>query len=444
MPSRTLLLLLFNCCFIQFTWSQQEISLNFLRQAWQSNKINPAIVQPWGLVLGDMGLRTSQSFDGPNYNQIVTRQQGKPVIEVARFIDHLDTVNTVRSDIEFSTFSAAYRLGKATISLGHALRHHGFVRFPKTLPQLVWQGNAQFIGESVNLGNELQLTSYHELAAGLAFETGPLTLGIRGKLISGISNASTDESYRSATLYTDPDVYQITLDGNYVLHTNNTLRYENYSNLDANFDIGRLTFDRFFSKNIGFALDLGARLQLGKADLALSVIDAGRINWDDEVINYRATQTWLYDGLDFSGALTGEGISFDDALDTLEQLFQAEKTADSYSISLPRKINVSALWQFNTTWRAGIAFVQENFRRTSYNTLAAGLNASLLPALDLGVTYSVMEKRGYDNLGFNFTLKLGPVQLYGMTDNVVSLLKPGDANLFTAGLGAVLLLHPQE
>ncbi|MEY3366933.1 MAG: hypothetical protein RI973_88 [Bacteroidota bacterium] len=444
MPSRILFLLLFNSCFTPSIWSQQEVSLNFLRQAWQANKINPAIVQPYGLVLGDVGLRTSESFDGPTYNQIVTRQQGKPVIQVERFINQLDPVNTVRSDIEFSTFSAAYRLGKATISLGHALRYHGFVQFPKTLPQLVWQGNAQFIGESVNLGNELQLTGYHELAAGLALETGPLTLGVRGKLLSGISNASTDETYRSATLYTDPDVYQITLDGNYVLHTNNTLRYENYSDLDANFDIGRLTFDRFFSQNRGFALDLGARLQLGKADLALSVIDLGKINWDNEVVNYRATQTWLYDGLDFSGALTGEGVSFDDALDTLEQLFQVEKTADSYSISLPRKVNFSALWQFNTTWRAGIAFVQENFRRASYNALAAGLNARLIPALDLGVSYAIMENRSYDNVGLNFTLKLGPLQLYGMTDNVISLLKPGDANFFTAGLGAVVLLHPQE
>lgn len=421
--------------------AQQELGLHLMRHVWQSNKTNPALVQPNTLVIGGLGLRNNLVFDGPTYNQIVTQQNGRPVIDIDRLTGFLQPQNTIRDDLDFSTLSAAFRIKNLTLSLGHSIKYHAFFKYPETLPQIVWQGNAQFIGEIVDLSNELQVTGYHELALGAAYQFGGLTLGVKGKFLSGIADATTNKDHYAASLYTDPDVYQITLNGDYILHTANSLEYETYKDLNADFNFGSLTFDKFFSKNAGFALDLGARLELGKLDLAASLLDIGQITWDDNVTNYIAAQSYQYDGLDFSQALTGGGVDFGSALDTLEQLFQVEKTSEGYTNKLPRKVYLSATYQINDTWRAGGVFFHENFRGESATAVAVGVNAALLKAVNVGVTYAVKENKSYDNLGLNLTLSLGPFQVFGVTDNVFALVKPGDAKNFTARFGAAFLFR---
>ena len=421
--------------------AQQELGLSLMHHVWQSNKANPAIVQPNLIVIGGIGLRNNLVFDGPTYNQIVTHQNGKPVIDIDRFVGFLEPENTIRDDLDFSTLSAAVRIKNLTLSVGHSIKYHAFFKYPKSLPQIVWQGNAQFIGETVDMANELQVSGYHELAFGAAYKIGNLTLGAKGKFLNGIADATSDDDHHAASLYTDPDVYQITLNGDYILHTANSIDYESYKDLSADFNFGSLTFDQFFSRNSGFALDLGARLELGKLDLAASILDIGKITWDDNVTNYAATKTYQYDGLDFSQALTGGDGDFGNALDTLEQLFQVEKTSGSYTNKIPRKIYLSASWQFNGIWRVGGVFFNENFRGESATAVAVGVNAALLKAVNIGATYAVKENKSYDNLGLNLTLTLGPFQLFGVTDNVFALVEPGDAKNFTARFGAAFLIR---
>ena len=69
------------------------------------------------------------------------------------------------------------------------------------------------------------------------------------------------------------------------------------------------------------------------------------------------------------------------------------------------------------------------------------MNAALLKAVNVGVTYAVKENKSYDNLGLNLTLSLGPFQVFGVTDNVFALVKPGDAKNFTARFGAAFLFR---
>jgi Family of unknown function (DUF5723) len=418
--------------------AQHELGLNFMRDVWQSNKTNPAIVQPNAFTLSVIGLRNDLSFDGPTYNQIVTRQNGKSVIDVDRFINYLQPENLIRDDLEISTLELAFRIKGLTLILGHAMKYNAFLKYPKALPQMVWQGNAQFIGETVELGNELQLTGYQELGIGAAYKSGNLTFGVKAKLLSGIADASTDRDRNSATLFTSPDVYQITLGADYILNTSNSLDYNSYTDLNADFNFGNFTFDRFFSANTGLAWDLGARLELGKLDIAVSVLDLGQINWDDNVTNYRATQSYEYDGLDFSQALTGgESANFDQALDTLEQLFQPEKTNIGYSTTLPRKVYLNALYTLNDMLSVGGLIFYEKFRGESVMAVAVGANVKLISALTVGATYGV-KKGSYDNLGLNLTVNLGPIQIFGVTDNIIAAFNPGGSQSFGARIGGSL------
>jgi hypothetical protein len=411
-----------------------------MRHVWQSSYTNPALVQSNKIVVSVSGIRNNLTFDGPTYDQIVTRRDGKSVIEVDSFIRYLDTENTIRDYLDLPTLNVAVRFGKLTLSMGHSVKYVGFFTYPKTLPQLIWQGNAQFIGQDADLGNDLQVTGYHELGLGVAYKLGKFTLGARGKLLNGIADATTDPDHGSASLYTDPDVYQITLKGDYILHTSNSVEYESYKDFEAHFDFGRLSFDRFFSENKGFALDLGLRFETEKLDLAASLLDLGGIRWEDGVTNYAALKNYEYDGLDFSSALTGDEIGgFDEALDTIEALFQVEKSGDSYSNKLPRKVYLSALFKLNEKWSLGGLFFNENFREESFSGVAVGANAALFRFLTLGATYGVKED-SYNNLGLNLTLKLGPVQAFAVADNIFAAFDPGGTKNFSIRVGGNLVI----
>ncbi len=425
-------------CLAAPIFAQHELGLNFMRGVWQSNKTNPAIVQPQSFTLSVIGLHNNLSFDGPTYNQIVTHQNGQAVIDVDRFINYLHPQNLIRDDLEISTLELAFRIKGLTLSVGHAMKYNAFFKYPKVLPQMVWQGNAQFIGQTVELGNEVQLTGYHELGLGAAYKSGPLTLGVKAKFLSGIADASSDRSHHSATLFTDPDVYQITLGADYILNTSNSLDYNSYTDLNADFNFGNFTFDRFFSANSGIAWDLGARLEMGKLDIAVSVLDLGKINWDHNVTNYSATQSYEYSGLDFSQALTGgDSANFNQAIDTLEQLFQPVKSNLSYSTTLPRKVYLNALYKLNDLISVGGLIFYENFRGKTVTAVAVGANANLISALTVGATYGV-KNGSYDNIGLNLTFNLGPVQIFGVTDNIIAAFKAGDSQSFGARFGGSL------
>ncbi|MBK9013517.1 MAG: hypothetical protein IPM82_05225 [Saprospiraceae bacterium] len=416
--------------------AQQELGLHFMPHVWQSNSTNPAFVQDNKLTIGLPGIYSSIAFDGPTYNQIVAKQEGKTVVDIDKLIGHLDAENTIRNELGIPSLSLSFKLKNLHLTIGHAVKYNAFLNYPKTLPQVVWQGNAQFIGQTVELGNEVELAGYHELMAGAAYEMGPVTLGANVKFLSGIAGAATDKDHHAASLYTDPDVYQITLNGNYILHSANTIDYQEFEDVNVDFDYAKLTAQKFFSKNNGMAFDLGLSAELGKLDLAASVLDLGKITWDDNVTNYEATQTYQYDGLDFSGALTGDSVSFGDALDTLKSIFKVEETSGSYTTTLTRKIYLSARYKLNEKWAVSGLFFNENYRGEPFSSVAVGINFSPIKQLNAGLSYAFKQPDSYDNLGLNLTLKLGPVQVFGVTDNLFSLVNPGDAHSFSARAGA--------
>lgn len=410
-----------------------------MRQVGQSNETNPAIVQQERFVVGLPGVGTNLLFDGPTYNQIVTKKDGKPIIDIDQILDNLEPENFIRNDLRLSSLSLAVRLKNLSLSAGHSVRYHAFFKYPETLPQVVWQGNAQFIGETVALGNELQLTGYQELAIGAAYTFGKITLGAKGKILGGIADASTDYDHHSATLYTDPDVYQITLAGDYILHTSNSIDFNDYQDINAEFDYGKLNFKQLFGENNGMTFDFGARFQTEQWDIAASVLDLGSIEWRNDVTHYAATKSYEYDGLDFSEALTGgENADLNSALDTLEQIFQVEKTSGNYSFDLPSKMYLSALFKLNERWSFGGMFFQENFRKELSTGGAVGANAALKKWLTAGATYGYRGDR-FDNLGLNLILKLGPVQVFAVTDNVASLFSLGDSRNFSGRIGGNLV-----
>lgn len=402
-------------------WGQSENTLHFQRHLFQSSHTNPAFRPAERLVVGLGGIAGGLHFRGPSFADIIQEEDDRKILDVDFVISQMERRNLLREDLSVETIGAALRTDDWTFSLGHRIRSEGFFEYPKTLAQVVFRGNAQFIGETVDLSTNFQISSYHEFYVGAAYEFGGLTIGARAKYLNGIAYLKTVRN--DLLLTTSDDAYQLTLDTDYLIQSAGLLDYRSIDDFDFNFGFQLDDFSTFFSNNGGYAFDLGAQYELNNLTLALSVTDlGGRIEWSEQVENLISRRRIQYDGLDISEALTGGEADFAGALDTLETLLDFEVDEEIFSSRLNSRSYFSILHEISEAWSVGgLLSLQE--RQLTDNEFGFTLAARYRPLeqLHLGLTYA-SRRNDFDNLGLQTTLTLGPAQLYAMTDDLLGIV----------------------
>lgn len=433
--------------FFQNGQAQQEMGLHSMTDVWNVNQTNPAFMQDYKLVVGLPSLQDNLYLTGPTYQDFIVNQDGKNFIDFDKAIAAMDEENIMRNDFQIQTLSLSYRMNNLMISVGHTGRVFAYGKYNKALPQVVYQGNAQFVGETVDLSNEFVLNSFNEFSLGAAYKFGKITVGAKAKYLSGFRSAATDKDRNSATLYTNPDVYQLTLTSDYRLNSSGTVDFNGFDEFDVDFDLNNFG-NELFTKNTGFAFDFGATIEVNdKITIAASVLDIGSIEWSEDTRNYTSNGQYTYDGLDISEAITGgdEDPDFGNPLDTIESIFRAVETNESYTVKLPSKFYLSGQLQLTEKLDVGAAFFTEKFRDQTFKALSFSGRYQVLKMLTVGATYAtLLEEEKHFNLGLNATVKVGPVQVFGTTDNIMSLLNPDDANYFSARFGVNLLFGKME
>ncbi len=421
-----------------FVIAQQDLSAHLMRQTWQSNRSNPALLPDARFILSLPGLHNDFFIENVTYGDLIRQNaEGNDVLDVDHAISLLEPDNLIREHLDIETLGLGIRFGKIFLTGGHALRFQAYLDYPKTLPQLIWQGNAQFIGQTVSFGPDIQLSGYHEWSIGAAAELLPgLTIAGRAKWLSGVADVST--SKRKLELSTSDDVYQLTLDADFQVNSAGSLTYNSFEDINLDFNFGKFDTERLFSKNSGFAFDLGLRFQKGNWDFAASVTDIGQIDWKDEVKNYAFQGIYEYKGLDVAQAILEDSTDFGSVLDTLEALYQPNETALGYSSTLPVRTYLSAVWQFNPNWKFSGLVHLERFQDQTYTAFALGASTRVIKLLELGGLYSI-RRGSYANIGLNATLDLGPLQVMAATDNIVTLIRPKDSHGAHVRVGVNLL-----
>ncbi len=436
---RNFFFLIFSFGIFSSLFAQQELGTHLMRGTWQANRTNPALIPDKKLIISLPGLYNNLLIENVTYNDLLVEESnGETVLDISRGIEKLESKNQIRENLEVETITVGLRFGKLMLSLGHAVKFNAFFNYPKTLPKLIWEGNAQFAGQEVSFGSDLHLFGYNELALGAAFKiTDKITIGTRAKYLNGLGDISTDQN--KLNLFTDEVAYALTLDADFRVNTTGNIRYNGFRDLTVDYDFGNFNADELFTKNTGFAFDLGAHVQLGKLDLAASVLDlGGRIDWKQDVKNYTLSGIYEYQGLDVAKGLLEDSTTLGNAIDTLLELYEFTETEQVYSNELPTRYYLSGTYQLNNTWRLGVLLYGESYRNEAFTGIAAGANAQLLRWLNLGATYA-WRSQTFDNLGINATINVGPLQVVAMTDNVLTAFQLYDSNSANLRLGINLV-----
>ena len=441
---RILLSLFIIISFATTALAQEDLATHFMRHTWQASRTNPAFFPEYKFVVGLPGVYNTLLVTNVTYGDLIAKGEGgKDVLNIEKEKKKLGEDNVLRNNLDIETLSLGLRLGRAALSLGHTLRFNAFLNYPKTMPQLIWQGNAQFIGQDVAFGPDVDLYGYQEFALGLAVDVTPnFTIGGRAKLLAGVGSISSERT--DLRLATDSDVYQLELNADYYVNSAGSLKYDGFDELTVAFDYGRFDYEELFTGNTGFAFDLGVRLKLGdKLELAASVLDIGKVNWEEEVTNYSLNGAFEYKGLDLAQNIFEDTVKAGSILDTLREIYQVDQTSVSYSTTLPSRFYLSGMYRLRHNLTVGGLVYLERYREDVNTAVALGGNLDLLPMLNVGATYAFRSER-LDNLGLNATLLLGPVQLMAATDNIITAFRPEVSHSANLRVGVNVLLGRVE
>ena len=414
--------------------AQQELGLHFMQGLWQSSKTNPAFSIKPKIHFSLPSTYYNISHTGAAYNDaVITNEFGENVLDIGAVIDQLEDQNQLFTTVEAETFSFSIGLEKFRLSFHHSMKLNAFLDYPKELVELAWNGNSQFVGQTISVGPDVQAFAYNEFGIGAAMNILGVQAGARLKILTGIGDVSTERT--KAEVYTDPDIYQLTFNTDYLINTSGFFTYDGNEGFEV--DFGDASFNDIFASNVGTAIDLGASFKFRNIDISASIVDLGFISWKKNTVNYHSQGTYTYKGVDISGILRDDSISFEGALDSIGEILDFKETNRNYTTMLPTKLYLSAGYTIGICDLGGLLY-SEVYRGKFYPAFTASARVRFGHILSLGATYGIRYKT-FDNLGFNAIVKLGPVQFFGVSDNIISAFRPYDSRNANLRLGLNLL-----
>lgn len=428
--------------------AQVTNTLYFMQGVPQSNRVNPAYQPDCKFYIGIPLLspaRISASTSSLAWEDIVYHNPMQsdslitflhPLGNKEAFLNKLEPVNLVTSDLGTALISAGFRTKVGYFSLDVVSRWDGNVYIPGDLAQLLISGAKE--EEIYNLdGVGTDLMAFDEISVGWSGEIlDNLTIGARAKVLFGIGNIATKSSDLSLKTSQENWNLQSNMQFNVSLPFAEVI-YDDEGNVEEvvidealeNPTFSTVSKYMFNGKNLGFGVDFGADYRpLDELQISVSVLDLGYISWKDEVhqVDYKTEYDFL--GFEFNPFDLSEEYSFADFLDS-----SSSELADSLSNFLEFTPGVVYSKRLNTKLFVGVSYdltPSVNFGLLSRTDFLSGIiteqvtasaNFKVARVLNFTLSYSYMNSY-FKNIGAGLSINAGPVNLYLISDNALNVL----------------------
>ncbi|MEI7980957.1 MAG: DUF5723 family protein [Bacteroidota bacterium] len=433
-----------------FVTAQQGRNIDFLRVVPQSAYTNPAIVPPYNFYIGLPALSSlkiemkNTPFD---YNDIIkTNSHDSLYLDTQAFLSSLKNKNYLLSEFTNEFLSFGFRVKQAFISFNFSEKFTGDMMYPKELMSLLVNGNAQYLGTSVNVGGlAINVNYYHEIALGLAYTINDqFSAGFKAKYLVGILNV--DTKHTDINLYS-PDEFSMTVSTDLEINASvpgtSTLR-----NDSLGFKINTNDFIKGFYSfgNSGFAFDFGGQYMPNeKITIGLSVTDLGFINWKTgvrNVVTNKETSSYTYSGINIGKMFSSDSVKFSDqlseVLDSLKKNLGLKVTYEPYRAWLVPKIYLSGIYNLTPKDHFGFLWRCDYFKGNLLPSVTLNYTREFGKALSLMAGYTIATD-SYTNFAFGFAVNAGPVQLYLLTDNILGIAQLNNTRFSNTHFGINLV-----
>jgi hypothetical protein len=450
--------------FISESKAQCDLTLQALKIVPQSNYTNPALRPPMKFYIGLPGgssIFTTFNHNGFTYRNLVKEGDDDSLHITYRSQNEAISKMTKKNFILVKAYEEVlaggwqYEQHFFTVSLSEKVDFR--FGYPKDLMNLAFNGNAMFIGKTIDLeGLNFDFVHYRELSLGYSIALNDeITLGTHLKLLSGLSNLwmkknkttiAIDDLNFGHTAIPDYTVYMSTPD-----FLNDSINYYRDSidkiggiRSPTNTDIKH--YMKNF-KNFGIALDLGLTYKVSEEmDLGLSFLDLGYIKFRNNTQKFYSVDdaNFIYDGYFIKNAIlmgredqTGDSIQqiyIDQLTDSLKNNFSIVNSPNSYWYPLTPKIYLTGQYNLTENDNFGVLIRSEIFNRNVHPSASLFYNRKFGTYISLAASYSAWY-RSYTNFGFGFAANGGPAQLYVVTDNITALFVPEKSKNFMIHAG---------
>jgi len=418
-------------------FSQQDLTLYNLTTIPQQGYANPALTHNSKFYIGlpvISSIYLNFNHNGFVFTDLVKkRSNGSVYLDADNVIDNkLRKLNYFSVAAQVDWISAGWKANKNHFFFN--ITEKVFMRFsyPKDLIKLFVQGNGVFVDEDQAAdfsGIGLKAILYREYAFGMARDINEqFTIGGKLKYLYGMQNISTKKS--DLSLYTDTTTYELTGKSDMLLNTS--------------FD----TAGNFLSgnKNTGFGIDLGANYKLNdKFSFSASLIDLGYIKWKNNAKNYTTDNAeFVYNGIDLNVFTDTTADPFQALEDSLISAYEPIETSLPYRDGLITRVYLGGTYSLNEKNNFGLLLHAEFFKKAIYPSLTLSFNNRVGEWLGTSISYSILN-RSYNNIGFGFSVNLGPIQLYMVSDNLLPLFNLAELTTTdSAGTTSTLMILPRK
>lgn len=425
--------------------AQQELMLYLSPETWHANTVNPALFLPEkNIFIGgpSLGLDAAHSGDIA-YRDLLRREGKRSILDLSGAISKLQPENTLRIDQRNERALIGFRLGGWYLSGNWSQRTATTLTYTRALAELLWYGNGPFVGQLLDIGPSLSTIRWDELGVGLARSVGNrLCIGVRIKYLSGATMLLSDEARRKIQVFTEPDVYQLSLQTDYAFYSSSFIAAVDTSGFG--YDLSFNALKNRFGQNAGISGDVGLLIRIGRhLLLSASALDiGGRIQWKQNTAYFHSLGKFEYSGLFLPGTdiLNGtvDSLDFGAALDSLNDVLNFQRADAKLTTVLPARYYAAVHWQLLQRWTLGAVLHHQRDERRQ--TTAVGFSGYWLPLpwLGVGVMYSI-NNRSATNLGLSAAVRLGPVQAFALSDNALNAITPYRSAAVNFRIGGALV-----
>jgi len=403
--------------------AQNDMIIQGMRIIPQSYYSNPAFIPQCRWHIGMPGLSSFYMGGGHNgfnaKNVISVNALDSVELDIESMIGSLKKHNYVSLEMNEELLTFGFKIkDKHYINFAATERAFARISYPKDLMEFAFYGNGAMLDETLEIGNfRVTENHYREFAFGYSYVYDKTwTFGARAKILFGMSNLNTRRT--DITLHTESEFFDITATSDILVNSNEIDNMTDTSE-DYEFDAGRYLF---LTSNMGMGFDFGATYKFDdKITFGLSVLDLGYISWKSNPMNLTSKNSdgsFTYDGVDISEFMEMGADSFMQNLaDTLIDIFEVDTTYDKYKTSLNTRIHASAFYKVTEKDHISALLRMHFYDRRVHPSFSLAYMRKFGNIWHVTGTYSITN-RNYANFGIGWSLKLGPMQFYILTDNI--------------------------
>jgi outer membrane protein OmpA-like peptidoglycan-associated protein len=410
---------------VLFTKAQPNLTLYQMNSVAQSNLLNPANTPRQGFTLGLFDMYSMQYLPGITMYDIFRKDESK-FTTIDKLLSNSDYhLRDIQFNSEINPLLLGLRIRKNYFTFGIQNSINNSFSLPKDVFSLFYYGNgteSKLFQQPISLSSlDIEMSAYSSLYASYTREFGEkLSIGFRAKYNIGYYHAKT--LYNQTSFISDSgenNAIRLTAETNYELQGAGIDRIEALTKeRDAKKQMNLMM--TFLDKPVGsgYSFDLGINYKpTKKLSLSASVLDIGTMTWS-EGKTYSNKSKFVYEGIVTDDPSSIDTTTFKNLTDSIIEIFKPTQKTGSYSIAFNPKFYVGMHYQLYKSGALGLVGYAELWRGNMNYAAAVSFTQRVWKILELKTNYNIYKDQN-TNVGLGIAIHLGPLSVYGMSDNML-------------------------